>query len=252
MDIHEYISSGIIEKYVMGLASPQEREEFDRLQSHFPELAKARLRFESSLEEKAREHAIDPPPFLKEKLLDVIRQHAAEETNVLVPGDRKKLFRRGPGIYWTIAACVILLGGCLGLIWFFYQKNAELKAEMTTLEMKKDSLGQKIDLIDEQLGNAKQVKMSQFLIPENGMTATIRLYWDSTSKDVYMVVSNLPLLAPEQQYQIWAFTKGHSKSLGLFDAPMQDKLILKLNEVQNADSFTITIEKRPLHYNPGK
>jgi anti-sigma-K factor RskA len=246
VDIHEYISSGIIEKYVMGLASPQEREEFERLQSHFPELARARIIFESYLEEKAQEQAIEPPLQLKEKILQAFREESdTVEINTIVGRGKKKEFRKGPGIYWAIAACVILLAGCIGLIWFFYKKNAQLKSEMAITEMKKVSLAKRADQFDQQLEKANLVKEAQVQIFEKGMNATMRVFWDTTSHDVYMVVYDLPLLPPTQQYQIWAIQGKQVKSLGLFDATGQDKLILKLNEAQKADSFAITIERRP-------
>ena len=53
MNIQEYISSGIVESYVMGIANVQERAEFEKNCSIYSELAEAREAFELSLEKAA-------------------------------------------------------------------------------------------------------------------------------------------------------------------------------------------------------
>jgi len=53
VNIQEYISSGIIESYVLGLASAEERNEFDKMCELYPELREARTNFELSIEKQA-------------------------------------------------------------------------------------------------------------------------------------------------------------------------------------------------------
>src|SRR5262249_34843966 len=69
------------------------------------------------------------------------------------------------------------------------------------------------------------------------------VYWDTTSSNVFLVVKNMPLLASDKQYQLWALLDKKPSSLGLFDGGNQ-KIILKMNNTQKADAFAITIEKR--------
>ncbi|HYM92945.1 MAG TPA: hypothetical protein VET23_02325, partial [Chitinophagaceae bacterium] len=61
MNVQEYISSGIIESYVLGLASAEERKEFEIMCEQHPEVLQARIAFEQSLEKQAMENAVDPP-----------------------------------------------------------------------------------------------------------------------------------------------------------------------------------------------
>ena len=140
-------------------------------------------------------------------------------------------------IFQQVAVCPI-----------FYQKNEELKGEMVQLDNKKDSLVERKNAIEGELKrNKSQMKMVEFNYPQKGGIATINVYWDSTSRDVYLVLKDLGPLSADQKYQLWAITAGKHKSLGLFDAPADDKLILKMNNVQQADSFSITIEKTGIH-----
>ena len=52
MDIKEYISSGVIETYVMGLCSSAETKELEQLRIQYPELNNAIISFEVAMEKK--------------------------------------------------------------------------------------------------------------------------------------------------------------------------------------------------------
>lgn len=60
MDIKEYISSGIIELYVMGLCSPEEEKELEALRPQYKELHEAILQYEKDMEEKMLRYATLP------------------------------------------------------------------------------------------------------------------------------------------------------------------------------------------------
>ena len=67
MNIKEYISSGVVESYVLGLLTAQERFEFEKYCETYPELREARTSFELALEKQAMENPIAPPADLKQK-----------------------------------------------------------------------------------------------------------------------------------------------------------------------------------------
>jgi hypothetical protein len=52
VNVKEYIRSGVIESYVLGLATEAERQEFEQMCAAYPEVAEARDAFERSLEEQ--------------------------------------------------------------------------------------------------------------------------------------------------------------------------------------------------------
>lgn len=68
MNIHQYIASGIIESYVLGLATPEEATRFDQLLPSFPELKMALREFEFRLEAFAMDNQIPPPPGIKNRI----------------------------------------------------------------------------------------------------------------------------------------------------------------------------------------
>ncbi|MFT3827784.1 MAG: hypothetical protein QM731_27955 [Chitinophagaceae bacterium] len=78
MNIQQYIQSGIIEEYVMGLAPAADKQEFENLLPLYPELRLALYHYEMQLEEKALADAIPPPPGLKKRTQDVINKLPAK------------------------------------------------------------------------------------------------------------------------------------------------------------------------------
>jgi len=65
VNVQEYISSGIVESYVLGLASQEEQREFEQNCAQYPEILEARIAFETSLEQQAMNNAVIPPPAFK-------------------------------------------------------------------------------------------------------------------------------------------------------------------------------------------
>lgn len=68
MNIQAYIESGILEEYVLGTVSPQEKQEVECMSHIYPEIKEELMRTESALEQYALKHQTPPPASLKEML----------------------------------------------------------------------------------------------------------------------------------------------------------------------------------------
>ena len=68
MNVQEYILSGIVESYVLGLASREESTEFERMCAAHSEVRAARNAFELQLEGKLLEQKLEPPRELKSRI----------------------------------------------------------------------------------------------------------------------------------------------------------------------------------------
>lgn len=71
-NISEYIESGIIEAYVLGLASPEETEEVESYAIVHPEVIQAIDTFSESLEQHALANAVAPDPLIKPMLMATV------------------------------------------------------------------------------------------------------------------------------------------------------------------------------------
>jgi anti-sigma-K factor RskA len=238
VDLKQYIESGIIESYVMGLASDTERAEFERLCKEYPELLTARRKFEEKLEGYASENAELPPPEVKAKVLEAIRIGGQNED------DRN---RSGGGLLQVVAIAATLLLIAMSYLYFqTKQKNQDLSETNDRLKTSLDTtrnILQRIEGEQKDLMRNPNVTVVNMVGTQTAPKSSANVYWDSASSNVYLVVRNMPKLPNDQQYQLWALIDGKPKDLGVFDAT-DDKVILKMKNTQKAQAFAITIERR--------
>src|SRR4051812_41095449 len=68
MDIKEYIQSGMIEQYVLGLATAEDVAELEQLRVQYPEINDAVLNFEKNFEAYLLANPVQPPASVKSSL----------------------------------------------------------------------------------------------------------------------------------------------------------------------------------------
>ncbi len=243
MNVQEYISSGIVESYVLGLASAEERREFEQSCAQYPEVLKARTDFELALEKQAMENAITPPASLKEKLMLTLQQDIPAGQSKVISMQNSDTPRRSGMLRFVAAASIILLLGAAYFAYNFYSKNKKLNDTVKSKQAEIDEMKQ-----FEEMAKRPTVNVVD-LTPTTPEKASANVYWDSTNADVYMVVKNLPRLPNDKQYQLWSIIKSadgqlQPSSMGLFDIGEGQKVILKMPAVKKADAFAITVEER--------
>jgi anti-sigma-K factor RskA len=230
VNLKEYIASGIIESYVMGLASESEKAEFEQMCAQYPELVAERRKFEESLEAYASEQAVRPPLEVKAKILKTITMENSKSP-------------RSSGLLRFVAAAAVIL--LIGMVVLYYQVNQQNKE----LADSNRQLGDRLNQAEVALNKVVQeisgpsTTVVNMVGTKREPKASANVYWDSTSSNVYLLVKNMPELPSDQQYQLWALIDNKQKNLGVFDA--KDKnIILKMDSTKKAQAFAITIEKK--------
>lgn len=61
MDTHQYIASGVLEAYLLGLASEEEQHEVQQMKVIYPEISAALNELEVAIESYCLENAVPPP-----------------------------------------------------------------------------------------------------------------------------------------------------------------------------------------------
>ncbi len=151
--IQEYIASGIIESYALGLASEEDVAQIERLLPFHPPLREALSDFEFQLELFALEHSVPPPPGAREKILDRLREVPAVRRVYRQDGqdDQKGKDRSSEYIpiehssthikvhkYWRPAfiAVFILSKILLALAIYYFVQNQHAQKEVQQLQEK--------------------------------------------------------------------------------------------------------------------
>jgi anti-sigma-K factor RskA len=252
VNIKEYISSGIIESYVLGLASAEERAEFESLCLKHPELVTARNNFELALEQQLLNQTIIPAVDVKDKVTSAIRHQPTVNQTKIITMESSNNNRSSSSMKWVAAASIVLLLVCAYFAYDFYEKNQALESklaqttgsagEIETKQKYLDSLQQRLEKLE--MVDDPNVAVVNMRGTEKAPKSSASIYWDSTSANVYLVAKNMPKLANDKQYQLWALIDGQPKDLGLFDVGNDGKIILKMTNTEKADAFAITIENR--------
>ena len=235
MNVQEYISSGIIESYVLGLASSEERREFESMCKQYPEILQARIDFELVLEKQAMQNTIVPSSIIKDQLLEKIGPKETSATPVVK-------MRTYGWLKFAAAACLVLLAASLYWNISLQKENKQIKADLTSSNNELAQLQQDMKPI---IGNPAMKMASMKGMPASPQSYTT-VYWDTLTHDVYIMVNNLPQPASDKQYQIWALLNGKPIDLGLIDNRYfikQSTSLVRAKNVQNAQAFAISLEK---------
>lgn len=233
----------MVESYVLGLATEEDRKEFEQLCAKHPELVEARTNFELLIEKKAMENAEKPPVYSKDKIWSAI-QHSPAPNTQNIKTMEPTTSRRSSGARLMAAASIVLLLVAAYFIYDFSEKNKKLRKDNEQLVQKTsrtDSVLNKMLEEQEIMRNPNTIVVN--MVGTKPAAPSANIYWDTTSANVFMVVKNMPKLASDKQYQLWSLLDGKPTSLGLFDGG-QEKVILRMDKAQKADAFAITIEPR--------
>lgn len=236
MNTQEYILSGIVESYVLGLASDEERREFEQMCQQYPEVLAARTSFELALEKQAMEHAVHPAPNIKDK---IFKQISIGPSAKVISMDTMPV-KQSNWLKYAAAACFILLAGSLYYNVSLYTKNKGLKNDYNNTVAKLNGVEKDIQTIT---GNSN-IKMASMKGQEASPASYATVYWDTTSQDVYLMINNMPKPASDKQYQLWAFLDGKPIDMGLIEITEKPLQLYRLKKAQAAQAFAITLEKK--------
>jgi anti-sigma-K factor RskA len=251
VNVQEYISSGIVESYVLGLANPEDLAEFERMCAAHSEVRAARDAFERLLERRLMEEAVLPPPSLKAKIFSQIQIETDKLPGNKNPARPVPVIRPSWTRYAAAAAVVLLLGSVALNIYLLNQYKGSLArydalvATQTQLAASNRALQTNLQDYQAAMDQIRNPQMAVIKMP--GVTANpnslATVYWNTQTKDVYLLVNQLPRPSAEKQYQLWAIVDGKPVDAGIFDVDGGPSFV-KLKNIQHAEAFAITLEKK--------
>jgi anti-sigma-K factor RskA len=264
VDTQAYIQSGIIEAYVLGLASGEEVREVEAYAARYAEIRKAITDFEIALEKQALENAVPPPASLKEKVMAALEQEKEQSgrTNgTATPKDGKgqpqtatkvvSLTAVPKSVRWlrgAVAACIILFLGSAILNFYYYSQYRKFSKQYSDLLVAQNTLLAKNETYRASFNvmtDTAVVKITMQAASPQRTGAVATVYWNKQSQEVFLTVNNLPTPTAGKQYQLWAIVEGKPVDAGLItDATLENKTdTFKMSpKINNAQAFAITLE----------
>ena len=245
MNKEDIISSGLLEMYVLGIASPVDKQLVDDCLVQYPELLSEIEQIESSLINYARASAPAPGPEMKNRIKERIQIEQDFKPRIKPSGIVRHM-KPVPLIYKLIAAAIVIfLIESVILNYSFYNKYKSTSTELATI---KDQLAK------EQEDNTAMSSQMNVMTDKNALPvvlngtpkapdAVAKIFWMKNTGDVYVDPSNLPKVPAGKQYQLWAIVDGAPVDAGMIETEKGVYRIQKMKSFGQAQAFAITLEK---------
>lgn len=151
---------------------------------------------------------------------------------------------------FTRVLTLLLLLISLPANWYFYRQLQQTQTGITRLETDKQAVAGDYDLLkrdlDLAIANLKALKHPQNrAIPLQalpGFSGNATVFWNSSTKAVYIDATPLPAPPPDKQYQLWAVTGGKYRSLGVFNRQPDKEILYRLANTEKPDAFALSVE----------
>lgn len=239
MEINEYISSGIIEMYVMGLCSTEEKTELEMLRKKYPELQQAILQFEMELEEKMLLDITLPSAETDNKIL---QQLYALETPLISFKEEKQAYKIFSGWRYVAAAAILFLAISSYYNFTLFNKTNTQQQALNELKAKEKETLPSLPLADYNI--MKDPAITPVAMYGVGYHAICRctMFWDKKTGKMYIMIHHLPLSSATKDYQLWAMVNGKPVNVGIIKDEIRGRFIEMQNVPATAAAFIVTLE----------
>ncbi len=267
-DIKTYIESGILELYVMGDLSRDERLEVERMASLFPDVKVELTAVERALEGYATSYAIEPKVNLRQRIVQGLETgepifHQTQRDALSDNGSAPvvEMPRRNNFYKYAFAASVALLLLSWAGLFSIYSRLQNSRSELLALQASNQKYANRVNYIEKELDGANQsisvLKNPEFKLiklqgTKNSPASGMLVAFNSKKKEVMIDLSSLKM--PENdsnhQYQLWALVDGKPVDLGVFDAATDSTGMVLMKSLDRAQAFAVTLEPRGGSVNP--
>jgi anti-sigma-K factor RskA len=267
----DYISSGLLEAYVLGGLSLTESEQVAGAMCRFPAVAEEIARLEADIFKAAETDSVNPPPGLDDKIWAAIQSSGAVQgaasnpafvNSDIAQADRSAhrviaLVDNSPRrqqFSWALAAALVVLVGSAAVNFMQWNNGRAQREELASLHGRMDEM----DVHQRQLtANLDRYKHEAEMMAQPGMmpvpmrsmqpghpmAATI--YWDKTKGEAYVSVQKLPPPPEGMQYQLWAIAGGKPVDIGMLDnqVVVDGGMQRVPKAVMASEAFAVSLEK---------
>jgi anti-sigma-K factor RskA len=232
MSDQDPISSGLIEQYVLGLCTPDEKAELDQQRLQDPALHQAILDAEARLEALFLRNAVQPSTATDQNILATL--------DALQPAQAIVRPIHTATNWWKRVAAVstgMLLLSSIGNFTQF-QKNRQQSQEIARLSAQPPSL----PVAD--FAVMRNPRITPVAMMGVGIHSICRctMFWDKQTGKVYIMIHHLPQSSSRQDYQLWAFVDGKAVSVGIVNDGIRDRFIEMNGMPEGATEFSVTLE----------
>jgi len=256
MDIKTYIASGILENYILGLVSDQERQQVERYAKVYPEVQEELTAIEDALGQYASSQARPMPQGLDQQILAHINElsvggDAAPSSQSNVKQSASQTPPKSSSSNWLpgLLGLLSILG--IGAAIFFNSQVSGLTEEVSNKneqlvnqQLACDETKQQQQDLEQQLNILRDENYRSILMKgtDKAPDALAAVYYNEANQKTYLDVRNMPTPTTDKQYQLWAIVDGAPVDMGVFDLPIDSVDFVEVPHIANAQAFAVTLE----------
>ncbi len=255
MDISCIISSGDLELYVLGLLSEEDNIKVAQLADIFPEVKEEINHIEQSLlgvgddSDDAPSLSVKSDLFAKLSTLGTsdettpVSDNNNEATIASMQEDAKVIPMLQPAKRSNLmmVAAVVGLIACAGIIAYLVGANNRYNDQMARLQSQITNLQQQVQTQSQNISLYQDTSYQKINLTHapGKPDALAQIFWNPSTKKVYVANISLPAAPAGKQYQLWAIVDGKPVSAGMINTRQVPQPMI---DFAKADAFAITLE----------
>lgn len=258
MKKEEFISSGLLELYVLGSISNEELSLVNDMLAQYPELNAEVMRIESDLIRLAESQSPKPSAKVKSSLLDAIdviedsQEKLEEKKAKVIDIQTSEKGKTSMTMLLMVAASLALLIVSAFFNYIQYQEIQLAKQTIASLNQEKEVLANDLSTYKTSIESAENKiavlrDTANVTIPMKGLdispNSLALIHWNKYTNETFIDIASLPEAPTDMQYQLWAIVDGVPVDLGVFDVLKSAATLQKMKTVGNPQAFAVTLEK---------
>jgi hypothetical protein len=233
LDTTAFIQSGILEEYVLGIASKDDIVSVEAMRSQYPAVESYIVAFEEQIQRQFEGSNVQMS--VSASTDKNMAAFFAKNTVQNLPSEAAKIV---PLFNWkklAVAASLLLLAGSL---FYNYKQHQTNVAQQAVLAAAKKSLPEADYAV---LNNPNITPVGMY---GQGIHAVCRctLFWDKEKNKAYVMIHHLVSSGESQNYVLWVNVNGKPVNVGVIDENIRGKFVELNNVPQESDSFLVTLE----------
>jgi anti-sigma-K factor RskA len=238
LNTENYISSGIIEQYVLGMCNTEEQLEVEQYRISHTDINNAIIQFEKSLEQNLMASTISTNASTDNKILSTLKN--LQPQSKLEAKPTTAIVRNFGYKKYLAAASIALIIASAGFNIYQYKQNKEQEISIANI-LKNNSAtlpaGDYKILTDPSI-----IPVAMYGVPAHAI-CKCTLYWDKNTGKAYVMVHHLMPAKDGKAYQLWATVEGKKVNLGVINDKVRDRFIEVSNVPFDANEFLVTLEQ---------
>jgi hypothetical protein len=227
-ELNIFLESGIIERYIIGEATPDEEELLLELAGKHNEIAEALHKSEMLIHQIVKGSEIELPQSLSDR---IFRRTSAKP--------RFDVFKFSSLAFAAMSTV---------LLWFYVEVSnnfTENKADFQALQIECDEQSENyagLKSVLEMVSDTATIRVALNPTQEDALSSAL-VWFNRTSGEVILSTSNLEGLDQDFDYQLWAIIDNVPVSMGVVEIDEENKFV-RVDFRNNPAAFAISIEPK--------